>query len=68
MIGAYFVPPYDTKNVVSWAMGNLTHGTYTEYDRNLIWVFTNHGFYALSTPLLGEPSFAPPTKTWPPRD
>ncbi|MDN7144194.1 hypothetical protein KC131_26455 [Pseudomonas sp. JQ170] len=67
-IAAYFVPPYDTKNVVSWAMGNLTHGTYTEYDRNLIWVFTNHGFYALSTPLLGEPSFAAPQKIWPSRD
>ncbi|MEK1907858.1 MAG: hypothetical protein AAAB13_18945 [Pseudomonas sp.] len=67
-IGAYFVPPFDTKNVASYAVGNLTHGTYTEYDRNLIWVFTNHGFYALSTPLLGEPSFAPPTKPWPARD
>ncbi|WP_218649207.1 hypothetical protein [Pseudomonas taiwanensis] len=67
-IGAYFVPPYDTKNVASYAMGNLTHGTYTEYDRNLIWLFTNHGFYALSTPLLGEPSFEPPKQPWPSRD
>lgn len=67
-IGAYFVPPFDTKNVASYAMGNLTHSAYTEYDRNLIWLFTNHGFYALSTPLLGEPSFAAPTKPWPARD
>ena len=67
-IGAYFVPPFDTKNVASYAMGNLTHGTYTEYDRNLIWVFTNHGFYALSTPLLGKPSFDAPGKPWPARD
>lgn len=67
-IGAYFVPPFDTKNVASYAMGNLTHGTYTEYDRNLIWVFTNHGFYALSTPLLGTPSFTAPSKPWPARD
>lgn len=67
-IGAYFVPPFDTKNVASFAMGNLTHGSYTEYDRNLIWLFTNHGFYALSTPLLGEPSFTAPKKPWPSRD
>ncbi|WP_431483660.1 LVIVD repeat-containing protein [Pseudomonas solani] len=67
-IGAYFVPPFDTKNVASYAVGNLTHSAYTEYDRNLIWVFTNHGFYALSTPLLGKPSFDAPKKPWPSRD
>ncbi|MBH8579349.1 hypothetical protein [Bisbaumannia pacifica] len=67
-IGAYFVPPFAPDSVVSYAMGNLSHGVYVEYDRNLIWLFTNHGFYALSTPLLGEPSFSPPESPWPSRD
>ncbi|MDH4617326.1 hypothetical protein [Brevibacillus sp. AY1] len=24
-------------------------------DRNLVWAFSNHGIYELSTPLMGEP-------------
>lgn len=67
-IGAYFVPPFAPKNVVSYAMGNLTHSAYTEYDRNIIWVFTNHGFYALSTSMLGKPNLDAPAKSWPSRD
>lgn len=66
-IAAYFVPRFDTERVPDYARGNLAHGVYVEYDRNLIWLFTNHGFYALSTPLLGEPTLGPPTKPWPPR-
>ena len=57
-IAAYFVPRFDTERVPEWARGNLAHGIYVEYDRNLIWLFTNHGFYALSTPVLGEPSLS----------
>ncbi|MFP2768670.1 LVIVD repeat-containing protein [Oceanisphaera sp. KMM 10153] len=64
-IGTYFVPPFKPDEVASYAMGNLTHGVYVEYDRNLVWLFTNHGFYALSTPLLGEPSFDAPEISWP---
>jgi len=64
-IVAYFVPPF-SEDVVDYARGNLAHGIYVEYDRNIIWLFTNHGFYALSTPVLGEPSFDVETP-WPPR-
>jgi hypothetical protein len=54
---AYFVPPFNTERVVEWARGNLAHAIYVEYDRNILWLFTNHGFYALSTPVIGEPKF-----------
>ena len=67
-IAAYFVPPFDADNVVEYARGNLSHGVYVEYDRNLFWLFTNHGIYALSSPVLGEPSFVAPGSPWPPRD
>jgi hypothetical protein len=66
-IVAYFVPPFDAENVVEYARGNLSHGVYVEYDRNLVWLFTNHGMYVLSSPVLGEPSFEPPSEPWPPR-
>lgn len=66
-IAAYFVPPFKEDQVASYAMGNLSHAVYVEYDRNLFWLFTNHGFYALSSPLLGEPSFAPSKQAWPPK-
>ncbi len=67
-IVAYFVPPFNTERVASFARGNLSHSVYVEYDRNIFWLFTNHGFYALSSPVLGEPNFGPPTKPWPERD
>lgn len=54
---AYFVPPFNTERVAEWARGNLAHGIYVEYDRNIIWLFTNHGFYALSSPVIGKPDF-----------
>ena len=66
-IVAYFVPRFDTERVPDYARGNLAHGIYVEYDRNLIWLFVNHGIYVLSTPVLGEPSFEAPAHPWPPR-
>jgi len=66
-ISAYFVPPFAPDKVASYAMGNLSHAVYVEYDRNLFWLFTNHGFYALSSAVLGEPSFSAPETPWPPR-
>ncbi|MFW7524724.1 LVIVD repeat-containing protein [Vibrio ostreicida] len=66
-IAAYFVPPFAPDKVASYAMGNLSHSVYVEYDRNLFWLFTNHGFYALSSPLLGEPKFSAPQRPWPPK-
>ena len=67
-IVAYFVPPFEPDRVVDYARGNLSHGVYIEYDRNLFWLFTNHGFYCLSSPVLGEPSFLPPASPWPKRN
>jgi len=64
-IVAYFVPRFDEERVVSYAMGNLSHGVYVEYDRNLFWLFTNHGIYCLSSPVLGEPNLGPPAEPWP---
>ena len=66
-VAAYFVPRFEPDRVVDYAMGNLSHGVYVEYDRNLFWLFTNHGMYCLSSPLLGEPSFDPPSEPWPER-
>jgi len=64
-ISAYFVPPFNETRVVEYARGNLSHGVYVEYDRNLFWLFTNHGFYVLSSPVLGKPSFEAPKVSWP---
>ncbi|MCX4028174.1 hypothetical protein [Spartinivicinus marinus] len=64
-ISAYFVPPFAPDRVADYAMGNLSHSVYVEYDRNLFWLFTNHGFYLLSSPVLGKPDFGPPTIPWP---
>lgn len=67
-ISAYFVPPYAPERVHPSAMGNLSHSVYVEYDRNLFWLFTNHGFYLLSSPVLGKPQFDAPKSPWPVRD
>jgi hypothetical protein len=56
-----------SEDVFEWARGNLAHGIYVEYDRNIIWLFTNHGFYALSTPVLGEPRLSASETLWPSR-
>lgn len=67
-IAGYFVPRNATLEEASpWMLGNLAYGIFVEYDRNIIWVFTNHGFYALTSPLLGEPLYKAPAKSWPPR-
>lgn len=61
-ITGYFVPKMLDPAMVlekgnNHAVPPPTHGVFIEWDRNLIWVFTNHGFYAVSSPLLGEPRF-----------
>ena len=67
-IAGYFVPRFPTPEETGGrSQGNLTYGVYVEYDRNIIWAFTNHGFYALSTPLLGNPVLGKPAEAWPPR-
>ncbi|MBY8823883.1 LVIVD repeat-containing protein [Sphingomonas colocasiae] len=68
-IAAYYVPRFPTDaETPDYVKGNLGFGIYVEYDRNIIWLFTNHGFYALKSPLLGEPKKGVPAKPWPPRD
>lgn len=66
-IAAYYVPKMAQDNVTDHFLRNLTHGVYVEYDRNILWMFTNHGMYALSSPLLGKPSFDMPKTPWPPQ-
>ncbi|MGF9824307.1 hypothetical protein ABE430_09375 [Brevibacillus agri] len=61
-IGAYFVPKMSGEYLRNDGSGfeqsehsNPVHSIFVEWDRNLIWAFSNHGIYVLSTPLLGEP-------------
>jgi hypothetical protein len=54
--------------MVEYMNGNMVFGVYVEYDRNIIWMITNHGIDALSNSAVGEPLFSMPEKTWPPRD
>ena len=68
-IAGYFIPPFPQPGEVpDHAMGNLTYGIYVEYDRNIVWVFSNNGFYAVSTPLLGKPVAGVPGQPWPARN
>ena len=68
-IGAYFVPRFPTtEEMPDWTFNNSNFAVFTEYDRNIIWLFSAHGVYALSTPMLGEPVMGPSTTIWPPRD
>jgi hypothetical protein len=68
-IAAYYVPRFPHEDeMVEYMYGNLVYGIYVEYDRNILWMITNHGIYALSSPALGEPLFAVPQSPWPPRD
>lgn len=60
-IAAYFVPKMvDPKFNLDY--GNPVHGVYVEWDRKLIWVMSNHGNYAISTPLLGSPVLTMPAR------
>lgn len=67
-IAGYFVPALaDESELPSYTLGKGVLAAYTEYDRNIIWAFTERGAYALSTPLLGNPVMGEPAKPWPPR-
>lgn len=68
-IAGYYVPRFPTSDeAAEYMFGNLTYGIYVEYDRNIVWAFTNHGFYALESDLLGKPVYGMPEKSWPPKD
>ncbi|HAK55368.1 MAG TPA: hypothetical protein DCP38_07795, partial [Acidobacteria bacterium] len=60
-IAAYFAPKMMDAEM-NWAFGNPTNAVFVEWDRNLIYLFTNHGFYVLSSPLLGDPVFGIPAE------
>ncbi|CAG4927800.1 LVIVD repeat-containing protein [Paraburkholderia saeva] len=67
-IAGYFVPALaDETELPSYTLGKGVFAIYTEYDRNIIWAFTENGAYALSTPLLGKPVMGPAAKPWPAR-
>lgn len=68
-IGAHFVPRFPTtEEMPDWTFNNSNFAVFTEYDRNIIWLFSAHGVYALSTPMLGEPVIGPSATIWPSRD
>lgn len=67
-IAGYFVPPLaDQTQLPGYTLGKGVLAMYTEYDRNIMWAFTENGAYALSSPLLGEPLTGLPKKPWPAR-
>ncbi|APJ03570.1 hypothetical protein [Silvanigrella aquatica] len=58
-ITAYFVPKMvgnylssDGKEILQSDPSNPVHSIYVEWDRKLIWAFSNHGIYVLSSSLL----------------
>lgn len=69
-IAGYFVPKMidpnrktqDGQTLSIRALPNPVHSIFVEWDRNLMWVFSNHGIYTVSSPLLGEPVFGMPKK------
>lgn len=68
-IGACFVPRFPTaEEMPDWTFNNANIALFTEYDRNIIWLFTTQGVHALSTPMPGEPVPGPSPTVWPPRD
>lgn len=60
-IAGYFVPRMvDPKMPISLQYNDTTRGIYIEWDRKLVWLFTNTGIYVVSSPLLGEPNLGAP--------
>lgn len=62
VIAGYFVPKMigeqkttDGQTQSIRALPNPVHSIFVEWDRNLVWVFSNHGMYVLSSELLGRP-------------
>lgn len=67
-IAGYFVPALaDETELPNYTLGKGVFAIYTEYDRNIIWAFTENGAYALSTPLLGKPVLGASATPWPSR-
>jgi len=67
-IAGWFIPALaDETELPSYTLGKGVLAIYTEYDRNIIWAFTENGAYALSSPLLGEAKTGVPEQPWPRR-
>ncbi|MBT1157414.1 hypothetical protein J1C56_17625 [Aminobacter anthyllidis] len=68
-ISGYFVPRFPTTSEMpDYTFDNASFAVFTEYDRNIIWLFSVNGVHALKTPLLGEPRMGMSDQLWPPRD
>jgi hypothetical protein len=68
-ITGYFVPRFPTTSEMpDYTFDNASFAVFTEYDRNIIWLFSVGGVHALKTPLLGEPKLGMSDQLWPPRD
>lgn len=68
-ISGYFVPRFPTTSEMpDYTFDNASFAVFTEYDRNIIWLFSVGGVHALKTPLLGEPKLGKSDQLWPPRD
>jgi hypothetical protein len=67
-IAAYYVPRLaDTKELPEFTLGKGVLAIFTEYDRNIVWAFTENGAYALSSTVLGKPLLGMPKQPWPRR-
>lgn len=67
VIAGYFVPKMigeipvkDGQTQSIRALPNPVHSIFVEWDRKLVWVFSNHGIYVTSSELLGKPVFGMP--------
>ncbi|MDR7225400.1 hypothetical protein [Aminobacter aminovorans] len=68
-ISGYFVPRFPTTSEMpDYTFDNASFAVFTEYDRNIIWLFSVGGVHALKTPLLGEPKMGMSDQVWPPRN
>ncbi|WP_432286644.1 hypothetical protein SLT36_07690 [Aminobacter sp. BA135] len=68
-ISGYFVPRSPTTSEMpDYTFDNASFAVFTEYDRNIIWLFSVNGVHALKTPLLGEPKMGMSDQVWPPRN
>jgi hypothetical protein len=68
-IAGYYVPRLaNADELPDYALGKGVLAIFTEYDRNIIWAFTENGAYALASPLLGAPVIGMPPKLFPERN
>ena len=54
--------------MVKYMNSNLVYRIYVEYARDILWMISNHGIDAQSSPAFGKTLFGMPGEAWPPRD